>query len=350
MDPTKRLGSQTWGEAVLDPMAKRLGLAWSQEGRTVVLAGPRADFEVRATFRPAGHDGEIQRFVLRVEVTAAGPLVADPITVFSRIEAGLGRSRPPPPVRSGDDVFDRDMHTFGVRTTALSSLTHRARALMLGHGGRWDVSGGRLTWEGRRAPTFLEGVIRDALELCALLEHAAKDPMASLGERALFDGHTGARLVALDALLAENRPRGSDVARKLLSDRLPRMRLEAAKRLGAEGHPVLLSLVSASVSAELWREAAAALPATDEQLEDRLARLARHPSDDLAVAALRLLSRHGGPRALAAIESLDLRQRGHSVRRATAAARSAILARHAGLEAGQLAIAPSEGDLALSSD
>ena len=236
-------------------VAENLGLTWHAArvpfaGRGAGVSGAFRGFRVR-TDEFVGR----KRRCVRVTVDGVGTNAG---SVPVRLE--LDRERTSIGMIGGEDVvvgdprFDERVRVRGGEAVALAALGREARSALLTAiiaGDEIRVRAGmviaELEFNSRPDPTQLIAVTRRAVRVARHLVVSANGIPAALAERALKDPLPGVRLQALEALarLEGEGALARRVARGLLSDKDPEVRLRAAVAAGREGFDTLVALVRA---------------------------------------------------------------------------------------------------------
>lgn len=327
-------------------MAQRLEFDRSDEGSHTTLYGTRGSLSVHITLRRIPWRQTETRFEQRVTVTAPGPVTRDRLEMAPR-ERGSKTV-----VTTSDRSFDREVAIRGAELEASVLLSSSARAAVLGNGGHWTLEGPELKWSAQRAPVFLSATTEQIIELVRAFMAAAEDPVEALSQRVRMDPHPEVRRRAFALLLSHYRsdPRTLSTARVALEDRLARLRVDAALALGEPGKPHLVSVLSArSTPYNLRLAVARHLERGDPEVQAVLEQMLDRSELEERISAVELLGRLGGPTALASLEKLAYSLAVHrQLRRAAKDAQARVLTRYRHLEAGQLAVVPSEPTGAVS--
>jgi HEAT repeat protein len=315
--------------------------------------------------------GSSTRIVLR------GPVSPSLYAVSIRREPLLRRD---PGLEIGDASFDKAFLLEGPAPQLLSLLDAETRRLLINANAesRLSLSVGTIQADGvpeEKVPYVLPLL----LDICRRLSRPEDIPRR-LAENVIRDAEAGVRLRSLLALIREHpgAPETAEALRTAISDSHPRVRLRAARALGAEGHELLLDLAESLEDDNVSAEAVSALdrelpferakaildhaldgsrPRTVHACLEALGRsgdpaaaepvlidaLRREPSD-LRVAAANALGHVGSVAAVLPLQEATAGSwRDRGLHQATLQAIAEIQSRLQGASPGQLSIAEAEG-------
>jgi hypothetical protein len=311
-------------------MASRLGFERRDAGPTTILEGARGHYRATVEVTRRGEEGHL-RFFQRIRIDTPSPAAPEAIAVSPPSDSRG--------VRLNEPIFDASAEVAGPEDAVVALFGPAVRTAIVGHGGHWTIGPSGLEWSARRAPTYLSATAEVLFDLARDFCEASADLPGALVARVEQDPVLGVRLRALQVLLQHGEDdRVRSTLSALLRDENPRIRLEAALALEAEGEDTLLELaLGARVPARI-RLAAAARVRFEGAAHARLWAMIESEDVERAVAGLELLGRHGTPADLARLEPVG-RASSSRVRKAGARAREAILGRHPEVHAGSLALA-----------
>lgn len=335
-------------EALLLRLGERMGFHARVSGQQVIMQGAQDGLPVllNVSYQIVGGQA---RFHLNIEVESPTPLLA-PWGVYPHDSA------PPGSWTLGDPRLDESLKVAGEDAVVVTAVDSLVRDLMLGLAGTLEVRRDRISFRATRAATFLVPLVTQLAGLAtrlavspevsaeALLNRFKSEPVAEVRER------------CLTALLTRfpEAPDTSNGARRGLRDASSRVRLRAAQHLGQEGHFVLRGLVASDRLDQGLRLAAARGldPFDDDALLAELDRQAKAPEPEVAVPALRILSRFGPIGSLGTLAGLsEDRSRHPWIRDAARQAAARLQARFPSARPGHLSLVepdPASGRLSLS--
>ncbi len=213
----------------------------------------------------------------RVSVTVPGPPGFPGVKIRREEHKPFGARE----IEVGDESFDRAFYIMGPMRLLHALLDAEARRLLLqvNDGGDLVISGGKL-----QAEKLYTMQVSDFLPLLLDVGRRFAQPMDALlrlAENAQSDPEDGVRLQNLLLLVRElpGDPATIEALRIACSDVSPRVRLRAAKELGAEGRNVLVDLAESLVDDACSAQAISILGG-DLPFE----RIAGHPRPGLAPA------------------------------------------------------------------
>ena len=209
------------------------------EGSEVTSAGLVASGSIEGLHVAIGDLNLADRNV-RFQVTISDPAKSAPQDlVLSRSESPY--SEAPSDLKTGDPPFDEifDIRGIPAEVSALLSAKERSHILKIWDTGDLTIKDGSIIWvpgEGfDNTAERLTGSVHKLVALGHMLALRAEEIPAKLIEHALTDPAPSVQLANLEqlALLNGDRERLPAVARKLLTSGSPRIRLHAARILGA---------------------------------------------------------------------------------------------------------------------
>jgi hypothetical protein len=221
--------------------AQVLGLEHQARGMSFVLAGQHDGFYVHV--EPLGLIIGEGHGVADVRVTLDGERCVRPeLWLHSRTANDLDRDpHGRRPVPTGDEQFDARFGITGPEALVRALLGRRHRRSLLQLDGFLSVKEGRVIYTARCLPKGKDGIVEAIQNATALTRSLSIEKDAVLDQlldNAIGDPTPGVRLLNLLVLIREHRS-SSDVesaCRRLLTDPVAAVRLEAAIALGLEGH------------------------------------------------------------------------------------------------------------------
>jgi len=206
------------------------GSVWESRLELKARAGP---LEVR--IEPFGRNKYGARIVI---------VVPEP-PEFASVKICRARDKPlwSREIEVGDESFDRTFYVAGPVRLVRALLDAKVRRLLI----RKNAKGGIEIVQGELRVETSDREIRELVPILLKLGHQlaqAQDTVRLLADHARRDPEAGVRLQNLLLLIHElpEDPRTAVALRTALADPSPRVRLRAAKELGAEGRDVLLAL------------------------------------------------------------------------------------------------------------
>ncbi len=307
---------------------------------------------------------------------------------FSEVRIHREPWEPPPgaqEIEVGDEPFDNMFHLEGPARLVCALLDAEVRDLLVSASAecRLEIVGGELQAE------MSEGHLPSVLPRLVTLGRRfarPKELTLRLATNARRDPAAGVRLQSLRLLVLESpgNPRTAKALRRVCSDASPKIRLWAARELGAEGRDVLLELAGSEEDDDCSAQAIAALGSelpfettraillqalrghrvqtaraclealgrsgSSTVIEDLLIQALRHETAEVQVAAATALGRLGSAAAVLPLEEAVGSFSHHpELVRATRQAIAEIQSRLPGASPGQLSLAAVEtGQLSLA--
>ena len=255
----------------------------------------------------------LKEYPVRIVVAVPGPPGFSGVKIRRELEKPLGARE----IEIGDEPFDNSFYIVGPMRLVCALFDAEARRLLLrvNAASRLAISGGELRVE------MSDGQIPEILPLLLDLGRRFARPMDApqrLAENARQDPEPGVRLSNLLLLIHElpGDPRTLDALHNACADPSPRVRLRAARELGAEGRAVLMEVAESTEDDDASAQAVSILGRELERTTAILTQALRRRLLQTARACLEALG-HSGPAAVDTLAKVAARENGEL---ATAAA------------------------------
>lgn len=280
-------------EEVSSSSARRLKLAAREGPLAVRIEGARG--------REVG---------IQVVVAVSGPPGFSDVSIHSEPRNPLPLAQE---IEVGDEPFDSAFYLGGPARLVCALLDAEARELLVSVSSECslELTGGELRAE--TSESHLASVLAGLVTLGRRLARP-KGVILRLTRNACRDPVAGVRLQSLRLLVLESpgNPRTARTLRRACSDRNPKVRLWAARELGAEGRDVLLELARSKEDDDSSAQAVSALgpELPFETTRDILLKALRGRRVQTARSCLEALGRGGTPAAIEELAKVMAGERG----------------------------------------